>query len=123
MATGALPTPVPPTINSTGTSLGVVGTAGATAGMTVAVAGAGNGKTFPNNGSQARLLVYNGNAAVKYITPLLQRTVGGVAPTSANRNIAAGAIQVFRFDSDYEDANGNVTVEAESTDIKFLAIL
>lgn len=125
MATSALAAAVYPTLDSTGLSLGVVGaTGGAPAGMTVAVAGSGNGKTFHNNGGETRLLVANTHATLaKTITPIVTPTPGGVTITSPTRSIAAGNVRVFRFDRDYEDADGYVTVEAESTDIYYLAIL
>jgi len=124
MATTALTAPAAPTLDSVGITVGVLGTGGTPAGMTVAATGSGNGKYFANYGGKTLLLVYNKHATLaKTVTPLVVPTPGGATVTPATRSIPSGGMQSLAFDSDYEDSSGNVTVEAESTDIYMLAVI
>lgn len=126
MATSALPAPVKPTINSVGINLGVIAVGGTPAGMTVGVAGAGNGKTFPNNGGQVRVAVYNKHATVaKLVTGVIstRQRPGGVTPTNPTYSIGAGEMHILAFGFDSEEADGTVTIEFESTDLYACAFL
>lgn len=122
MATQTL-TVTQPTLNSTGTDLGVGGVAGASAGMTAGVAGAGNGFNFANNGGKTILIVLNTGAGARTITPLITTTGGGVAIVSPTRSIGSGKTVCFRFNGDYENSDKTVTVECEHAEIKAACIM